>query len=702
MKKYSKLISIALAVLMLVLAMPLSVFAETLTKEEVLINDSNLLIYIKNLKDTTNLVEGSEYGVDTTKNPYVAYTELDADGTIVRNSLTGKQWAYAAPTNISLDANSQYVITFKAQGLETGGTRFGGVFSGWNYTHSYNTLQHISWSGENPNSMYCTAGVAKWKANAYDTTVPYVLDFTTKVNDYIIVIDKMTVTIYCDNVKLYTSSVPNFTGASAENGSPLLTLGLTGYNQTSAVGNDVATMTDIKVYSGPYSNVVNNYTDGDTLLTMDTIFDASTVRTNFEDLTVTDVTRQNLYDNDDTAIIDPNRTSDSVYVNQDGAESTGAEAWTLAGVNTNLPLNANTKYTIEYYIKEYGDLSGNIAFCWAYSANNNAQGFFYYPATIGGIKGWAGDTYGRLSGAKYPTDNEGYTRYVVEIDGYNATAYIAGVRIGTLDFSKGGTDTYSSNTLTLIMKGHTFAANRDGSQPYVSVKNITVKAGNVETANTVEFAHNGTVIDTVVSDVNVEKNVIETFPDVEIAEGKLLKWFIKDTDIIVNAPYEITGDVTIEAREIDPYDIKVAGAQLSLAEGNLKSVRFIASLHSLQASETGFKISAKYKIANEDNAETAEVDETAVQNKTWDDIKSSVVYSSITTNTNGTIKSVTAEELGGTYLTALEVYNVPANYAQIDFLVSAYIVVDGEEIISDSVIISLVNGSFSADATELA
>ena len=121
---------------------------------------------------------------------------------------------------------------------------------------------------------------------------------------------------------------------------------------------------------------------------------------------------------------------------------------------------------------------------------------------------------------------------------------------------------------------------------------------------------------------------------------------------------------------------------------NAQSVRFLATIHSLEASAAGFEINAKY------------LEETVLKEKNWN-VMTSHVYSMINATENGTVKTVSAGELGGTYLFAVSVDDVPTNIGQIDFYVKSYVVVNGEKVYSEVASFTLNNGVFTTELSKL-
>ena len=287
---------------------------------------------------------------------------------------------------------------------------------------------------------------------------------------------------------------------------------------------------------------------------------------------------------------------------------------------------------------------------------------------------------------------DGYTRFNIEINGTAVKVFVGGKEIGTFDFG----DSFNGSSLALVTKGYVTNTEKvELGSALVSVKDVTVYAGNIVSACDVRFENEaGELLNSVKKD---PKSVLAAtdFPTVEKGENEIVKWFYKDTNIIVLAPYEVTHDTTLVARVIDLNEIKVAGMQYTEKDGetNQQSIRFISTLHSLQGTEAGYNVTAVYK----------ESDNSAVMaDKEWN-IKSTVVYSSIkAASTSGTVMDVTASELGGTYLVAIAINKVPANYAQIDFYVEAYVVVNGETITSEKVRFTMSNGvAAELDALEI-
>ena len=72
-----------------------------------------------------------------------------------------------------------------------------------------------------------------------------------------------------------------------------------------------------------------------------------------------------------------------------------------------------------------------------------------------------------------------------------------------------------------------------------------------------------------------------------------------------------------------------------------------------------------------------------------------MVYTSILAEENGSVRSVTAAELGGVYLYALVLENVPVNAGDIVFTARPYRVIDGEKDYGVEKTVTLSGGEFA-------
>ena len=680
MKKFVKALSLSLAIIMLVLALPIMGAARTLTTTEDNLSELPLIFSIDNLADTTNDAPNSNYKVTGNHKQNVGSVSGNDIKWTAGND--GACWmSYMNKTDIPLNETSQYVITFDAT-AEMAYRIFGFTFSGTNNNDS-RTVAYDS------NKYYYIAVGMQWvgtDSGKLNPTNPVVSDVsgTNKVCDmtkglshsYVMTINNKTVTLIRDGLQVYQYSVNTIAPSNAK----YLTLGWRGRGNANVPSDGVvATMSNIKVYQGIYEQrTVNNYADGEVLLKMDSIFNTQ-FTSEFEDLKVTQRGYQAA-----KAGEDPH----TIYSN-----SANRGGWVAGGVNTNLPLNENTRYTVDFYMKR--NIAIDTGFCWSAGANANTQGILCrtdYIISMGNKGNGYGDglgQYGRVGDIPdlwyNGTDNEGYVRFTLQINGLVTTVYVNGERLGTVDV---GTDGYGSSALSLVMRN-------DGNQDYLmaageavaSVKDVTVYAGIVTPPCKVELVKDGKVFDT----KYVAKGGRLSFAELPVvepeAENGEVRWFYEGTDVMVLGDVAVDGTVILEARELDTANYTtVAGMQYTAPANNKQSIRFIADLFTLDAEEVGFEVSAKYKVGD-----------TVNEDKKWN-VKSTVVYSSINASENGTVRPVTAEQLGGKYLVAISVDGVPTNIGQIDFHVRSYMIVDGVKQYSEWAYFVMEGGAAKADA----
>ena len=182
-----------------------------------------------------------------------------------------------------------------------------------------------------------------------------------------------------------------------------------------------------------------------------------------------------------------------------------------------------------------------------------------------------------------------------------------------------------------------------------------------------------------------ENNIIENFPEVSVGENETVVWTYEKDDktVVAQTPFTVTEDVTLTAKVVSDYYSEIVGMQYTDPSADTQNVRFLAALHSLDGSAVGFEITASYLDENDD-----------VATKNWEKSCNYVYSSIIATSGGGTVASVTANELGGTYLVALSVDGVPVEAGvQIDFVVKSYVIDDnGDKRYSETKTFTLVGG----------
>ena len=203
----------------------------------------------------------------------------------------------------------------------------------------------------------------------------------------------------------------------------------------------------------------------------------------------------------------------------------------------------------------------------------------------------------------------------------------------------------------------------------VEVKDIRVWQGHTVRKNTVSAV----LLDGRVQELTYgSDNLITEFPDAggEIAEDEAIIWIYSQngSNVVAIAPLLVTSDITLIAKKVKISDNTLVGMQYTAPENNKQNVRFISTVHSLKGSAVGFEITAKYMKNG------------ALTEQSWDK-SCTYVYTAIkSTSPSGTVKDITANELGGTYLFALSVDAVPTDIGQIDFYVRSYVVTDGKKV----------------------
>ena len=161
-------------------------------------------------------------------------------------------------------------------------------------------------------------------------------------------------------------------------------------------------------------------------------------------------------------------------------------------------------------------------------------------------------------------------------------------------------------------------------------------------------------------------------------------------DLTFEPGYNLIDLVTVYTPEpITNGEVQVRAVQTleSPTEG-VTAVRFAAILNDLSVDEVGFVVYALYK----DSTGTIHSGTGSI------DLKTATVWTSIV----GGGVTVTAEELGGSYVYALAVNNVPMGEGvQVDFYVTPYSVTGGEMTYGDMATVSIVNGEYAEDAAPL-
>ncbi|MBQ8817130.1 MAG: hypothetical protein IJZ83_00985 [Clostridia bacterium] len=385
-------------------------------------------------------------------------------------------------------------------------------------------------------------------------------------------------------------------------------------------------------------------------------------------------------------------TNDSTKILAADTSTTGS-----VGVKTNLPLNADTKYTIEYYAKMtdydktmgmsfgfmYNTDSSNKCISVCVGGNNNKV----YTYSNGATNRWflndsTSDRWSKeISYNPWTSkaDQDGYVRYVFTFDGKYIRLSIGGVDTGyKWDITKAGgsgaatLDSLVSNTggQLYISAGYNDKLSSDGSALTVGdcvmqIKDISIYSGIVDPDDVPddvpdsEFVIFKGIDGTIIQSTEIENGslTLQSFPDVT-AESQLV-WINEETGAIAETPMTVTSSTTFRAYDIGKNESKTLGVQYGAVSGGKQDIRFIGGIFATSGSGVGFEIVAKYKEGDSLKTETYK----GAGNK---------VYTSITATENGTLKNATAKELGAYYVYGIVIENVPTDIGQIDFTVKSY------------------------------
>lgn len=705
--RLKKALSSVLALLMVVNALTLLATAQKPPYRETVesLTEDNLLLSMDDLTGANLKVkENSGY-------TYTAATFTESEGdTAASPTVNGKdvkqpaydvtagwQWySYAGKTNLPLSNDSKYTITFDFH--------YNVNARSFNYTltlpENMDNGQNVS--ANSSNYIYAAKGkkTATGNQDSYGNEISGVVTRanTDETHSMILSIDAGKIDVWVDGSQKGTLDITSEgTSYYTDN---VLALGARTYfwAQTDRENMVMFSMSDIKVYGCTYSkSTVTNAEDGDLLLYLDD-FDLTDGTTFESELDLT-VTEQDLdADTKTRAEVDGEKIVCKLDKNE----------WYYAGVETSLPLDANSKYTIEFYVKEL--LPHSVGLGWSNPSDSGRyrQGFQMLDKGDTGIQGigetdngWGSgklkDKNGTLTDIwvgynvnQRHADKDGYVRYTISISGSTASLYIGGYLIvENAEFKQG-----LGSNLSLFCMNYTNETKDKNAAFQVGdalcIKDIRVWQGSSVRQNIVTAV----LPDGSSQELTYTDGMITSFPTVtDVAENETIIWtYSKNgSNVVALAPLEVTCDMVLTAKKVKITDNTLAGMQYTAVTDNKQSVRFISTIHSLNGSAVGFEITAKYMKNG------------ALTEQKWDK-SSTYVYTSIkATSKSGTVKDITANELGGTYLFAISVDEVPANIGQIDFYVRSYVIANGEKVYNSTQasIWTMNNGVYDSAATPL-
>ena len=719
-KTFNKALSLILARLMIGGAMTTLAFAEE--KKPYMETVSNLteenrILYLDDLdlNDGDSFTVGRNY---TDKNYNVTPQNLtdtlasraSVSGEAITCNLTSNGWYFfGVETNLQLNETSEYTIEFYAKKILAHGVGFGWSNPNGNDTarQGLRTLDLSDTKTQIRQLGQKNANSSHWMTQFADGTekeinLSYNATNTYKDSDgyvrYTITLNKGVACLYIGGELVIENT--QFTVANQADYISLFCMNYTNERDaagtTFAGGGHAISIKDISVYDTADVFITGtNAKNGDILLELDNLdLNDGNAFTSSYDIDVTKSTWSNA-NHDGT---------NSATVSGDVVTSTRtANNWYMLGLDTSLPLNSTSKYTVEYYVKEL--MPHAVGLVWSNPKATQAmdkQGFIMfdrggankgYDTEIRAFDGsWGasklekenGDEYNAWPGYNVTTkhkDADGYVRYTITIDGSKASLYVGGelvVENAVFDIAQAQYLHLGIHNWTAESQGeyggvetpeHASNAATSAGEA-VSVKNIKVWQGHTVRANNAVAVF----LDGSTQELSYgEDNMITEFPKITegVAENETVIWTYSKSganNVVAVAPFEVTSDITFTAKKVKISDNTLVGMQYTAIADNKQNVRFISTIHSLKGSAVGFEITAKY------------LDNGVLTEQNWDK-NCTYVYTAIKATTpSGTVEDITANELGGTYLFALSVDEVPTSIGQIDFYVRSYVVINGAKI----------------------
>jgi len=373
-------------------------------------------------------------------------------------------------------------------------------------------------------------------------------------------------------------------------------------------------------------------------------------------------------------------------------------SWGAWGVLTDLPLNMETSYTIEYYVK----LNTSTAIFAGFADNldwprkganlqirmngNNAEVKNFYQE-IDVYMNSVGSQYGVGFGQNIwqtQADADGYVRFILTIDqgvmtikAGNAPAgrswYVNDIYTGNPNNPAVPLSNFQTKTLGFtvgFVNAGTGSTKPVNDTCVMEVKNISIYEGIVNPDRVPQPAFvifenekGGILRKDLVEDHSV---TIESFPEIKPSNpSNQIVWIDKETGEIVAAPTAekplvLTEATTFVAYERRANDSVVLGVQYSDVVDGKQDVRFIGGVFNTNCAGVGFEVTARYKN------ESGEIVEMFYRKS------GTAVYDSINATENGTMKNATAYDLGAFYIYGFVLEDVPTNLGQIDFEVKSF------------------------------
>ncbi len=466
---------------------------ETITPS---VADGTLLLEVNDLSQSTaNATTGAVYtpSVNTAVEGLYSY----ADGVISIGQVGGGTLTYGGQTNLALNENSKYTISYMQTLAKVGG-------SGLRISYASNSSSVglymlgpnacLAWGGATsagytgykryPESM--KTGSTVFADNGY-------AKIDIEVNGYLLTVYVNDILFLKENISSPSNSdTTNFNSMSKSYMSETLSLVWHEYQGSAADTPTVNTnVKGLKVYSGltrsEYATPAK--IDGNILLEVDDL--TSAVANSKTGVTYTpDIS---------------NRIGfvDSYYSYQGGGVSStlspGGKTTCTYGGETNLPLNGTAKYTVSYMVKApQNNASGGmrIAYCGQRTSigvyMNASQACIAYGVTTGdAYSGYKSFTEEMKKDDTVFYHSGGYAKVDIEIDGNKVTVYINEVKLLSEDITAPSNSSttvpkqFLSDTLSLVW--HEYHNSATAEKTTMTFKDVRVYSGHIISEKYIEM-----------------------------------------------------------------------------------------------------------------------------------------------------------------------------------------------------------------------
>ena len=366
---------------------------------------------------------------------------------------------------------------------------------------------------------------------------------------------------------------------------------------------------------------------------------------------------------------------------------------TVWGGNTNLPLGEGNRYTISYQVR-FAVKNTAAALHYDYAKYKVSNGLYM---SIGmqqsrlqyGVSGAREGSYGYIdwTGDMLTPDADGYYHVAIEIDGYQVTVYINGVRLlthSTLENPVGMP--FTTDTLCIALQTY-FGEIKDLTGPvdFVAYRNIQVWSGLTVSCNYVTVQNGGQT-----QVVGYDKTAGLTLP-LPGSTGAIFRGWAVDgsTENLLPSGAMLPENAKQIAAVWGEDYLTAFGCQFRENEDGTQDMRVIGMVDRLDYAEVGYRMVIRYTLDGEEKT----IEQT---------ISLHYAYESLTAK-YGT-ETITPTSLGydpaAGYLTAFTIQGLPTDIGVITVELTAYsrVPMQTESVFQEeTVVIELVNGELMED-----